>query len=91
MKEWLQLIVPGAAVAGAGYVTYLAFFDPKRRAKGGCVNQCIKKNVDKVVDMVEIEDIAEKAVFCRCWKSKNVSLFNPLGQLYSASLLLTEA
>jgi len=27
------------------------------------------------VDTVDIEDISEKAVFCRCWRSENVSSF----------------
>jgi len=27
------------------------------------------------VDTVDIEDISEKAVFCRCWRSENVSFF----------------
>lgn len=39
----------------------------------GRVNVKIKKDVAKVVDSVDIEDISEKAVFCRCWKSDNVS------------------
>ncbi|KAL6446684.1 hypothetical protein ACFW04_001266 [Cataglyphis niger] len=37
----------------------------------GRVNVKIKKDVAKVVDSVDIEDISEKAVFCRCWKSDN--------------------
>lgn len=39
------------------------------------VNPKIKKDSDKVVDMVDIENIAEKAAFCRCWRSENVSNF----------------
>lgn len=39
----------------------------------GLVNLSVKKDVSKVVDTVDIEDISEKAVFCRCWRSKNVS------------------
>jgi CDGSH-type Zn-finger protein len=34
------------------------------------VNPCLKKDCDKVVDSVDIEDIGEKAVFCRCWRSQ---------------------
>lgn len=34
----------------------------------------IRMSEGKVVDFVDVEDIAEKASFCRCWKSKNVSL-----------------
>ena len=39
------------------------------------VNPKIKKDSNKVVDVVDIENIAEKAVFCRCWRSENVSNF----------------
>ncbi|XP_033213665.1 CDGSH iron-sulfur domain-containing protein 2 homolog [Belonocnema kinseyi] len=37
----------------------------------GMVNPKIKKDCNKVVDVVDIENIAEKAVFCRCWRSEN--------------------
>ncbi|XP_055385161.1 CDGSH iron-sulfur domain-containing protein 2 homolog [Condylostylus longicornis] len=72
ITDWLQLIPPTAVVAGIGYMSYLAFC-PKARpqCKPGTCNQKIKKSVDKVVDMVDIEDISEKAAFCRCWKTKN--------------------
>lgn len=39
----------------------------------GLVNPSIKKDINKVVDIIDVEDITEKAVFCRCWRSKNVS------------------
>jgi len=34
------------------------------------VNPSIKKDVDKVVDMLKVEDMPKKAVFCRCWRSE---------------------
>merc|ERR1712117_166809 len=34
------------------------------------INNQIKLDSPKVVDTVEIEDLGDKAVFCRCWKSK---------------------
>ncbi|XP_012061131.1 PREDICTED: probable tubulin polyglutamylase TTLL9 [Atta cephalotes] len=37
----------------------------------GRVNLKVKKDIPKVVDTVDIEDISEKAVFCRCWRSEN--------------------
>lgn len=67
-------------MAGVGYMSYKAFC-PK--ARGGCsrssglVNHQILKKSDKVVDSIDIEDISEKAVFCRCWRSKNVSSNSP--------------
>ena len=36
------------------------------------MNLCHKKEVEKVADSVDIEDLGEKAVFCRCWRSKKV-------------------
>lgn len=42
------------------------------------VNTTIRLEDAKVADFVDIEDIAEKAAFCRCWKSKNVSNFYTL-------------
>lgn len=38
------------------------------------MNKSIRKDIPKVVDFIDIEDITEKAVLCRCWRSKNVSL-----------------
>jgi len=64
-------------VAGIGYTSYLAFCPAARancaaKSSGRCNNQ-IRKHEPKVVDMIDVEDIAEKAAFCRCWKTKNVS------------------
>lgn len=72
VKDWLSLIPPTAIVAGLTYVGYRAFCPHGRPAPCGKVNPTIKKHEAKVVDSVDIEDIAEKAVFCRCWRSKNV-------------------
>lgn len=71
VKDWLSLIPPTAAVAGFTYVTYLAFCPHGRPKPSGIINPGIQKDVKKVVDTVDIEDITEKAVFCRCWRSKN--------------------
>lgn len=75
VKDWLSLIPPTAVTAGFVYVTYLAFCPiaqcPGRVKRGNRVNQKVRLNEAKVVDMVDVEDIAEKAAFCRCWKTKN--------------------
>ena len=52
-------------------MSYKAFCPLARGPPCGRVNLSIKKDVSKVVDSVDIEDIAEKAVFCRCWRSEN--------------------
>ena len=36
-------------------------------------NMSVSKDLEKVVSFVDIEDIGDKAVFCRCWRSKKVS------------------
>ncbi|EDW39063.1 GL13882 [Drosophila persimilis] len=72
-KDWLALIPPTVVVAGLGYTTYLAFC-PAARCAGkdsGRCNSSIRKNEAKVVTMVDVEDIAGQAAFCRCWKTKN--------------------
>lgn len=66
-------------VAGLGYTAYLAYCPAARAScaakNSGRCNNHIRKNEPKVVDMIDVEDIAEKAAFCRCWKTKNVSAF----------------
>lgn len=69
-KDWLSLIPPTAALVGVGYVSYLAFCPVSQRCRQQC-NKSVRKNEAKVVDMVDVEDIAEKAAFCRCWRTKN--------------------
>ncbi|XP_034116576.1 CDGSH iron-sulfur domain-containing protein 2 homolog [Drosophila sulfurigaster albostrigata] len=73
-KDWLALVPPTAVVAGIGYAGYLAFCPAAQRRcspKSGRCNETIRKHEAKVVDMIDVEDIAEKAAFCRCWKTKN--------------------
>ncbi|KOX72860.1 CDGSH iron-sulfur domain-containing protein 2 like protein [Melipona quadrifasciata] len=69
IRDWIALIPPTALLAGIGYMSYQAFC-PKARGPS-LVNLNIKKDVNKVVDTVDVEDITEKAAFCRCWKSMN--------------------
>ncbi|XP_003745010.1 CDGSH iron-sulfur domain-containing protein 1 isoform X2 [Galendromus occidentalis] len=59
-----------ALIAGAMYWLW---------KRGGCGGKCasckckvnpgIDKSKAKVVNTVDIEDIGDKAVFCRCWRS----------------------
>lgn len=74
VKDWCSLLPPTALGAGVVYVAYLAFCPiakcPGRRQVNK-VNKKIRLNEGKVVDMIDIEDIDEKAAFCRCWKTKN--------------------
>ncbi|KAH8356002.1 CDGSH iron-sulfur domain-containing protein 2 homolog [Drosophila serrata] len=74
-KDCLALIPPTVVVAGVVYTSYLAFCPAARdrciAKKSGRCNNNIRKHEPKVVDMIDVEDIAEKAAFCRCWKTKN--------------------
>ncbi|KDR24325.1 CDGSH iron sulfur domain-containing protein 2-like protein [Zootermopsis nevadensis] len=74
VRDWVSLVPFGAAIAGITYMSYRAFCP---LAKGHCskvkrkvVNPDIQKENAKVVDSFDVEDIGEKAVFCRCWRSK---------------------
>jgi hypothetical protein len=35
-------------------------------------NKIISLEKDKIADKVDLEDIGDKKVFCRCWQSKKV-------------------
>ena len=74
MKEWIALTPLGLLLAGSGYLTYrhLTSQASQPEEKKPKVNLTIKKDQAKVVDTVDIEDIGEKKVFCRCWRSKKV-------------------
>lgn len=52
-------------------MSYKAFC-PKAR-KGEIINPSIHKENAKHVDVVNIEDIGDKAAFCRCWRSAKVN------------------
>jgi len=71
VKDWMSLIPPTALTAGIVYMSYLAFCPESRPKPKNHVNHKICKQESKVVNSVDIEDIADKAAFCRCWKSNN--------------------
>lgn len=74
VRDWLCLVPPTAVVAGFGYMSYLAFCpNAQKQAEPKRVNNLIRMEDAKVADFVDIEDIAEKAAYCRCWTSKNVT------------------
>lgn len=73
VRDWLALIPPAAVVGGISYYSYQTI--KKAQANGsGHVNPAIRKDINKVVDFIDIEDITEKVSLCRCWRSKNVSI-----------------
>ncbi|KAG9275297.1 CDGSH iron-sulfur domain-containing protein 1 [Astyanax mexicanus] len=58
-----------AGAAAVGLLVYKTFF-----SKGKCVkpkvNLDVQKDNPKVVHAFDIEDLGDKAVYCRCWRSK---------------------
>ncbi|XP_054773196.2 CDGSH iron-sulfur domain-containing protein 2B-like isoform X1 [Lytechinus pictus] len=65
--DWLRM-VPLIGTLGAVIVLTVMQI---RKAKGcGQVNPSIEKDKDKVVHSFDIEDLGDKAAFCRCWRSK---------------------
>lgn len=58
---YVQWAATAAAVAYGIYATL--------KLRKGHVNVSVKKECSKVVDTVDMEDLGEKKVFCRCWRS----------------------
>uniref|UniRef100_A0A2R5LJZ6 Putative salivary secreted peptide n=1 Tax=Ornithodoros turicata TaxID=34597 RepID=A0A2R5LJZ6_9ACAR len=57
----------GAVVAiGVGYLVVRSL----KKKNSGVVNPSVDKGNPKIVTSVDIEDLGNKAVFCRCWRSK---------------------
>ncbi|KAM7418119.1 hypothetical protein PAMA_017655 [Pampus argenteus] len=72
-KEHFLVAVPVAVVAAVGGFLVSHYLNG-RSCKKGQVNTSISKDSPKVVHSFDMEDIGTKAVYCRCWKSKKVSL-----------------
>jgi CDGSH-type Zn-finger protein len=56
-------------VAGGLVIGY--FIGTKLTQRKARCNHLVKLDSDKVVDTIDIEDVGEKKVLCRCWKSAN--------------------
>ncbi|CAG9536259.1 unnamed protein product [Cercopithifilaria johnstoni] len=67
-KDWLIGIATLIGSALFGY--YIGIHLSKKRTR---INSKIKLSTDKVAETIDLEDIGEQKVFCRCWKSNNVS------------------
>lgn len=61
----------GTALA-VGYAAYVTYSNAKLRGASvkSPINTKVKKDQPKVVDTFDVEDLGNKSVFCRCWKSK---------------------
>jgi len=70
-KDWLALVPPTALAAGVTYTLYRAWCPKARKVVTGRTNKAVQLSNPKVVDTIDVEDISEKAAFCRCWQSRN--------------------
>lgn len=69
-SEWLQVLPYAGMLSLLSYITYQAYKKPK----GHPINEKVEKDKAKVVSMVDIEDVADKTAYCRCWKSNKFPL-----------------
>ncbi|XP_074600811.1 CDGSH iron sulfur domain 2 [Brevipalpus obovatus] len=69
MKDHGHLVAYGAAIAAIVYAVYTKY-QVCKAAKSSRVNNNIQKDNSKVVHTFDVEDLDNKSVFCRCWRSK---------------------
>ncbi|XP_032744600.1 CDGSH iron-sulfur domain-containing protein 1 [Rattus rattus] len=67
--EWIAAVTFAAGTAALGYLAYKKFYAKESRTKA-MVNLQIQKDNPKVVHAFDMEDLGDKAVYCRCWRSK---------------------
>ncbi|XP_040588367.1 CDGSH iron-sulfur domain-containing protein 1 isoform X2 [Mesocricetus auratus] len=67
--EWIAAVTFAAGTAALGYLAYKKFYVKDNRTKA-MVNLQIQKDNPKVVHAFDMEDLGDKAVYCRCWRSK---------------------
>ena len=74
-EEWLELIPFLLFLIVLFYLVFAPFFNfmTRKRKPRPRVNRKQKMTENKVVDAFDIEDLGDKAAFCRCWKSSKVS------------------
>ncbi|KAL7890049.1 hypothetical protein AOLI_G00023070 [Acnodon oligacanthus] len=67
--ELITALSVTAGAAAVGVLVYKTFFSKAKCAKPK-VNLDLQKDNPKVVHAFDIEDLGDKAVYCRCWRSK---------------------
>jgi len=70
-RDWLSLITFSGVSGFLGYSVYHTVKDMYFRVKCNChpVNPNIRKNESKVVNTYNMDEMADKTVLCRCWRS----------------------
>lgn len=71
LVEWIAAVSLAAGAAAVGYLAYKKFISKDKCCKA-MVNLHIQKDNPKVVHAFDMEDLGDKAVYCRCWRSKKV-------------------
>ncbi|NXS15075.1 CISD1 protein, partial [Mystacornis crossleyi] len=71
LVEWIAAVSLAAGAAAVGYLAYKKFLSKDKCCKA-MVNPHIQKDNPKVVHAFDMEDLGDKAVYCRCWRSKKV-------------------
>ncbi|XP_020853887.1 CDGSH iron-sulfur domain-containing protein 1 [Phascolarctos cinereus] len=69
VRDYIAAVALAAGTAVVGYLAYKRFL-VKEKGYGSMVNPTIQKDNPKVVHAFDMEDLGEKAVYCRCWRSK---------------------
>lgn len=60
-----------AGAMAVGFLIHKSFFSKPKCVKPK-VNLDLQKDNPKVVHAFDIEELGDKAVYCRCWRSKKV-------------------
>ncbi|KAL9846777.1 CDGSH iron-sulfur domain-containing protein 1 isoform 1-T3 [Geothlypis trichas] len=71
--EWVAAVSIAAGAAALGYLAYKTLLCKDKSSKA-MVNPNIQKDNPKVVHAFDMEDLGDKAVYCRCWRSKKFPL-----------------
>lgn len=75
-NEWVQLVPFVVTTSVVVYLVVSALLPskPPKKPDEDWVNKSIQKDKEKVADIIEIQDLGDKTVYCRCWKSKKFPL-----------------
>ncbi|XP_063819787.1 CDGSH iron-sulfur domain-containing protein 1 [Pseudophryne corroboree] len=69
IRDWAAPAALAVGTAAVGYLVYRSLFCKDKCCKS-MVNPEIQKDNPKVVHAFDMEDLGDKAVYCRCWRSK---------------------
>lgn len=69
LREWAGAAALAVGAAAVGYLAYRSLSCKDKCCKS-MVNLEIQKDNPKVVHAFDMEDLGDKAVYCRCWRSK---------------------